>query len=513
MPEFTDQQFEAINAKVSVALAAGAGCGKTFVLTERFLACLDPRRPGGALRLDQLTAITFTERAAREMRQRIRSACLERLKSAPEQHAGHWLRTLRDLDSARISTIHSFCGTLLRAHAVEARLDPHFQVLDATAAETILFELIDEQLRDRLVEGDEAVINLAVKFGLDRLREMAGRLLHDRQEIDWEYWRGETPGQLLARWENFWRTDTLPRVLATVGKSRAAVTILELLGRETPSHAVMLERCKLLRDRLPKLGEAKDPAAALAEIREAARVQGGGTKKAWSSEEAYEAFRAAAEELRSMIDKVGDDAAFDPREALPAAEASLALLNVAHGLAAAYEKRKREVAALDFDDLLIEARKLLVGPDREDLRRRLAAQSKLLLVDEFQDTDPLQVELVRALCDGCVADGKLFFVGDYKQSIYRFRGADPIVFRQLREEIPAEGQLPLTRNFRSQPAVIDFVNCLFAGEMGPRYEPLEAHRPQLGPTPAVEFLWAMEPEEGDEPNTGFGTTLSFKRRA
>ena len=80
---------------------------------------------------------------------------------------------------------------------------------------------------------------------------------------------------------------------------------------------------------------------------------------------------------------------------------------------------------MDFDDLLIEARKLLVGPDREDLRRRLAAQSKLLLVDEFQDTDPLQVELVRALCDGCVADGKLFFVGDYKQSIYRFRGADP----------------------------------------------------------------------------------------
>ena len=119
-------------------------------------------------------------------------------------------------------------------------------------------------------------------------------------------------------------------------------------------------------------------------------------------------------------------------------------------------------------------------------------------MDEFQDTDPLQVELVRALCDGCVADGKLFFVGDYKQSIYRFRGADPHVFRQLRDEIPPEGQLPLTRNFRSQPAVIDFVNCLFAGEMGPQYEPLEAHRPQLGPSPAVGFLWAMEPEESDD---------------
>jgi ATP-dependent helicase/nuclease subunit A len=117
-----------------------------------------------------------------------------------------------------------------------------------------------------------------------------------------------------------------------------------------------------------------------------------------------------------------------------------------------------------------------------------------LLVDEFQDTDPLQVELVRALCDGRAADGKLFFVGDYKQSIYRFRGADPHVFRRLRDEIPARGRLPLTLNFRSQPAVIEFVNALFSKEMGPEYEPLEAHRPQLGPRPAVEFLWAIEPE-------------------
>jgi ATP-dependent helicase/nuclease subunit A len=503
MPDFTEQQRKAITASVSVALAAGAGCGKTFVLTERFLACLDPLRRGAPIRLDQLTAITFTERAAREMRQRIRSACMNRLKSAPEDQAIHWLSMLRDLDSARISTIHSFCGTLLRAHAVEARLDPHFQVLDATAAQTILFELIDEELRDRLTRGDEAVIELVVRFGLERLREMAGRLLDHRQKIDWDAWREETPGGLLARWENFWRTDTLPRVLAKVSKSPPAAAILELLSREMPTHAVMRERCELLRDRLPKLDEAKDVMAALEEIRAAAMVQGGGTKKHWSSEETYEAFKTAAKSLRDdYIDKVKKEAAFDPRQALPAAEASLALLNVTHGLAAAYERRKREVAALDFDDLLIESHKLLVGPEGAELRRRLAAQSKLLLVDEFQDTDPLQVDLVRALCDGNVADGKLFFVGDYKQSIYRFRGADPHVFRQLRDEIPAEGQLPLTRNFRSQPAVIDFVNCLFAGEMGPRHEPLEAHRPQLGPTPAVEFLWATEEEEPIH-STGF----------
>src|SRR5271166_4657732 len=125
MTQFTDQQERAITARdVSVALAAGAGCGKTFVLTERFLSCLDPDRPGGPLRLDQLTAITFTERAAREMRQRIRSACTKRLLDSAEEHVAYWLRTVRELDSARIATIHSFCGSLLRSHAVEARLDP-----------------------------------------------------------------------------------------------------------------------------------------------------------------------------------------------------------------------------------------------------------------------------------------------------------------------------------------------------------------------------------------------------
>ena len=491
----TDQQERAISARnVSVALAAGAGCGKTFVLTQRFLSCLDPARPGGPLRLDQLTAITFTERAAREMRQRIRAACTQRLLDSDEEHVAYWLRTVRELDSARIATIHSFCGTLLRSHAVEARLDPHFQVLDASATQTVLYELVDEQLRERLAARDETVIDLVVSYGLAGLRDMIARLLGERQQIDWEYWRRQTPGELLARWEDFWRHDTLPRVLAKVSTSPAAQKVCQLVCRERPTNAVMRERCELICDRLPQLSQAADPAAALAEIREAARVQGGGSKKAWPNEELYDAFRNAAEELRTTIDKVADQMAFDAAAALPAAQAALGLLEVTHGLAAAFQQRKTELAALDFDDLLIRARDLLSGEAREDLRKRLAAQIRLLLVDEFQDTDPLQVELVRALCDGRVADGKLFFVGDYKQSIYRFRGADPHVFRCLRDEMPAAGRLPLTRNFRSQPAVIEFVNALFCKEWAPDYEALDTQRQQLGPMPAVEFLWAIEPE-------------------
>ncbi len=516
----TEEQQRALAARgVSVALSAGAGCGKTLVLTEKFLRALEPDGDGDDTRLDQLTAITFTDRAAREMRDRIRAACLDRLKApeATESQVEHWLRLVRQLDTARIGTIHSFCGSLLRAHAVEAGIDPRFRVLDQPQADTLLFERIDRELRRRLAEREEAVLDLVVEFGLAGLRDMVRQLLARRQEIDWPQWRGETAAGLLARWEKFYRTDALPRAADRIARCPAAATILSILREHVPSHPVMRARAAALLEQLPGLTEKgvrnllpERPSGCsaqkvpdtfflpLAAIRENAKVQGGGTKKDWPSETVYEAFRDAAAKLRKAVDDVIEKVNFEPEAARPVAEIALRLLAVADGVAAAYESEKRELAALDFTDLLIAARDLLAGPHGETLRKRLAAQTRLLLVDEFQDTDPLQVELVKALCDGRFTAGNLFFVGDKKQSIYRFRGADPHVFRQLRQEIPQSGRLPLSLNFRSQPAVLEFINALFGDELkGPdeEYEPLRAVRGQVGPRPAVEFLWAIEPEE------------------
>ncbi len=148
----TDQQERAVSARgTSVALSAGAGCGKTFVLTERFLRELEPPEKADAAgfppRLSQLVAITFTERAAREMRDRIRAACQRRLLACSDHQVDYWLALMRELDSARISTIHSFCVSLLRAHAVETGLDPRFRVLDGAQAGTLLFELTNDVLR------------------------------------------------------------------------------------------------------------------------------------------------------------------------------------------------------------------------------------------------------------------------------------------------------------------------------------------------------------------------------
>jgi len=495
LPGLTDQQRRALGARgTSVALSAGAGCGKTFVLTERFLAELAPNAGAARPRLGQLIAITFTERAAREMRDRIRRACRRRLLDCPEDQADYWLELLRDLDAARISTIHAFGASLLRANAVEAGVDPRFRVLDAAQAATLRYELVDQLLRARLADRDEAALGLVARFGLDRLRDMISGLLDRRQEIDWSAWRGETPEALAARWEAFWRDDALPRILNGIERSAAARTVRDVSLRCPPAAPKMRERCDTLIRLLENLSSSGRPADDLTAIRDAARVQGGATKTTWGDPDAFERFRDAAKALREAIDRVLDQLRFDAAAAMPAARMALDALRLADLLAAEYESKKRELRAMDFDDLLIRARDLLVDPRQGDLRRRLASQLRLLLVDEFQDTDPLQVELIKAICDNEHLRGKLFFVGDFKQSIYRFRGAQPHVFRLLREEVPESGRLPLSLNFRSQPAVLEFVNALFAEEFGPDYEPLEAHRPQIGPRPAVEFLWAC----GDE---------------
>ena len=508
-PGLTPQQAQALNTRdASVALSAGAGCGKTFVLTERYLSHLAPdeNAPQGgdgesaSQRLAQLVAITFTDRAAREMRDRIRQKCRQRSVSAKDEPvAAYWMEVLRDLESARVSTIHAFCGSLLRAHAVEAGLDPHFRTLQQNESATLLTETIDDELRRLLAERDPAAIDLAVLLGLDSLKEMVQQLVYQRVQAGFQEWRQRSVEQVLNCWEEHFRQKFLPELTAHFAADPAVQRLIETLRENTPDNKVMQGRRAVLLELLPKLATTKNPARDLGTVREEAKVQGGGSKKVWANDDVYNSVKDDCQRLRGNIDKIKHLFAFSREEAAPAAAAGLQLLQIACQVVQTYQQRKREAGGLDFDDLLILARDLLTAPQNESLRKAVAGQIDALLVDEFQDTDPLQVDLVRALCGDRLTTGKLFFVGDFKQSIYRFRRADPGVFRSLREQLPPQGRLPLTRNFRSQKAILDFVNALFCETFTP-YEPLVPHRPQIAPTPAVEFLWASmeEPKESVE---------------
>ncbi|MEX0585954.1 MAG: UvrD-helicase domain-containing protein, partial [Pirellulales bacterium] len=483
----TEQQRRAVVTRdVSVALAAGAGCGKTFVLSERFVSYLEPDGKSPLAELGELVAFTYTQRAARDMRDRIRRRCHQRLAVAPAEHADYWRRLVWQLDSARVSTIHSFCASLLRAHAAAAGLDPRFELLEPAALRTLTAQLVDDHLRQALGERDENLMGLVRRFGLGPLRDRLLLILSSRQRDAMDAFLNTTTEELVDDWKK--RVAGAAQDLAAqLCRGPEAARVLDIIGEHGRGlNAKMRERCETLVGLLPRLAENRTPIADLKEIRVATGLQGQRAQN-WPSPELYNEYKRAVTGLREDIDKIIAAVDLNPEATKLSAELGLSLVRAAADVSRALADEKRVNGRLDFDDLLAMSARLLTSGENAELRRRLAGQIRLLLVDESQDTDPAQVDLIRALCDDDMAGGKLFYVGDYKQSIYRFRGADPRVFRALASELPAAGRLPLTENFRSQPAVLDFVNALF-GRAFEAYEPLVAHREQTTEPPSVEIL-------------------------
>ncbi len=500
----TGEQRDALDTRgVSIALSAGAGCGKTFVLTERFLAEIAPDGRAVRSELSEVVAITFTERAAREMRERIRQKTRERLLNAEDaDEADFWLSIERQLDAARVSTIHSFCVSLLRSQAIDAGLDPRFAVLDEKQTRALQNAIVEDQLRNLLSARHPAAMELVFQVGLRSASELLRQVLVERHAFRLDAWRGIGADALLARWQQFFVDVYRPAKLRDFQEHHSWRTVEQFVRGTPPSDANLRARCEQLVELFDRLPTSEEIVPILLQIKGQAGVKGAKKKQEvnWSVDE-YDRFAAAAEKLRKRIDdslKERNRWDFSPEGARLSAELGVHLIALAEVVIAAYDAAKRDAAALDFEDLLILARDLLTGDERAPLRRHVAEQIRLLLVDEFQDTDPLQVDLVRALCDAALTEGKLFFVGDLKQSIYRFRGAQPDVFRALRESMPESGRLPLTRNFRSQPEILAFVNALFHEELGPAYEPLTANRPQVTTPPAVEFLWVRSDEDPEE---------------
>ena len=509
-PKYTPQQKAAIeNREVSIALSAGAGCGKTFVLTQRFLAGLEPGTLSTNLRL--MVAITFTDRAAREMRDRIRSACHRRLQDcAPEQMA-HWLNILRGLDSARISTIHAFCTGLLRSNSVDAGLDPRFTVLEPALADTLLRNTARDTLFGLLENNDPDAEEFVLQFGLEGARDLAQDLVRQRFQINFSEFENLTAEAIANRWRTIWTTQFIPRLLAEFRSAPQTVRVVELLRDNVPSNPTMQQRREALLNWLDPALEWPDPVQALDQINAHARVQHAGRADSWPSDEIFESVKSLLKTVREEAADLSKSLNYEEAELRLAAEFSVRGIRLARLTAAAYDAAKQAQGLLDFDDLLLRARDLL--RDRPDVRARIDNGIRLLMVDEFQDTDPVQAEIVRMLCGDALTTGRLFLVGDAKQSIYRFRRADPTVFDRLREEIPAGGRLPLNVNFRSQPEILSFVNHLFSSAMGNKYEALKPFETtQHSPGPTIEFLFATQDAKDSMAIDDRPTTTELRRR-
>ena len=407
----TDEQLLARDTRdVSIGVSAGAGCGKTHVLTSRFLSYLDPASASGADPnvLRQLIAITFTDAAAREMRSRIRSACYDRLDdpAVSETERGAWQRLLREIDSARVSTIHAFCTALLRSHAAELGIDPTFGVLEQGEADVLRHEVIDDVLRKRLALHDPNTLDLAAEFRqLAQLKQRIELLLDQRHRPAFDRWLGTSEiehrakaEEMVAAWKLRHDRDSFRLSCEMVAEKAPIEEMLELLAIATPSPAnkrfpaaiaCLTDLLSRLKTRGQNITEA-DLDCLVAN----ARVQTLCKKEDWPTPDVFKQYGEVCTKLRDVIKKArplpwNDQIAFE------AALLGQKLLNLAAEVAKAYTDRKLQAARLDFDDQLALAHRLLSDPAMGTVRDALSADLQLLLVDEFQDTDPLQVDLIK----------------------------------------------------------------------------------------------------------------------
>jgi ATP-dependent helicase/nuclease subunit A len=443
---------------------AGAGTGKTTLLIRRLLHII----LSGSAQLSEIAAITFTEKAAAELKARLRDE-LERLAGeAPEEQLPLIRRALEELEGALITTIHSFAGSLLRERPVEAAVDPHYSILDEGDLEDLLEEIWEDWFFSELAAAPE-VLTRALTLGVtpQRLKEL-GRLLYRQRDLVREGSTPEPPALLQPFCDLL--AERLPELKALLGschqqEDRGYRHLVELIAAA---------------GRLLHLDDGLERERYF--MRSFPAIASRGNQKNWQPKEACRRQKGICSELKQARES-----------ALRSIQGQLtaALVGWCRGYLEAVERAKAESGSLDFQDLLLRARDLV--RDSKEVRGYFQKRFRYLLVDEFQDTDPLQVDLLFLLAEekpGAAswkeahpAAGKLFLVGDPKQSIYRFRRADIEIYQAARQKILQHGALlNISQNFRTLPGLIEWVNRAFErliepqGGYQPEYQHLSAYR-------------------------------------
>ncbi len=406
MAEFrwTEEQVRVLSERDHALLSANAGTGKTRTVIGKigWMLGLDigPGPDGTPIppcpnpcRLDEIAAITFTEKAACELKEGLR----QRIEASDRAGELRW-----EIDRASVGTIHGFCAGLLRDHSLRLGIDPTFRILDERESVLRLHEIIRGEVMDVVREGDEAVDRLLERFGLYSVQYAPG-----------------------------------------------LIGVIESVVREVRWHREQYE---------PWLTEERDG-------------DGG---------------------VRLDRSRLVDLAERELGETLPPGDVdSLAMADTLYELARRSVRSwlgwLEEENVRDYDSLILDVRRLLTRPEHRPALEAIRRGLRILIIDEFQDTDGAQRDIAFALAGlddprGGDADGapRLLLVGDPKQSIYRFRGADLRVWNEVRERLCGDGEpLRLTRNFRTQPGVVAFVNRAAASAIESSGEALESLDPGL----------------------------------
>jgi len=490
MNELADQRVRdriRNDLETTLIIEAAAGTGKTTALVNRIVAAIE----SGRAPLNRMVAVTFTEKAAGELKLRLRSE-IERARhsAAGDREREAFTGALRQLEEARIGTIHAFCAELLRERPIEARVDPLFETAPEDGAAELLEVTFDRWFQAMLAAPGEGMRRLLRRRASEEgngpreeARRAAAELLQwrdfaspwrhavfDRErEIDELIEQARALGALTAEADpDDWLRKSIDEIWQTVAD---ALRLEAVAGRDYDALEAMLTA--LTGGRRWGWRGYGDQFGAIARAEAIARREG--------LRECLLAFRSQA-------------------------GASLAplLRDELWPVIGEYEALKRNAGLLDFLDLLLITRNLI--RDDHAVRAELQRRFDFIFVDEFQDTDPLQAEILMLLAADDPAEtewtrvrpipGKLFIVGDPKQSIYRFRRADVALYQNIKRILTERGAALeyLTVSFRATPGLQSMINAVFAPEMAaetesqPRYAPLAPFRPECESQPPVVVL-------------------------
>lgn len=485
---WTDEQWEAIAARGSnVLVAAAAGSGKTAVLVERIIRRItDEYQP---LSVDNLLVVTFTNAAAAEMRHRI-GAALE--KEAAAKSSSYLRRQVTLLNRASITTLHSFCMEVLRRYYYLIDLDPSFRIADSTEAQLLRQEAIEDVLEEEYggESENESFFRLVDSYTGDRgdeaLQHLILKLYEFARSHPWpDHWLDEMAAMYRADtlvdfyelpWFKYLRQDIELELNGALALLRQGAEVAQMDGGPLPYLVNFTEDAAVIEGLLAKCSGSWD------ELYEAFQNAAFGKLKPCKKTECEEALIDKAKKLRDrvkdMIGKLQQEMfAIAPayyfelnQEMAPLIDKLIALVR---RFGAAYSKLKQAKGLVDFSDLEHYCLQILrheeATPDH--LRPSAAAleyraQFGEVLVDEYQDTNEVQETIVRLVAKESEAEGNLFMVGDVKQSIYRFRLAEPGLFLYKYKQYTADAKetgkrIDLAKNFRSRREVIDGTNFIF----------------------------------------------------
>lgn len=494
-----------------LVVEAGAGTGKTWVLVQRFINLLDTHPDWS---LDSILAITFTEKAAREMRSRVRQAIEDkaRVRQARSELDTLWQDHRLNLDRLQISTIHSLCARILRENAITAEIDPRFQVLDEQEADLLKEQAVREIIQI-LDEEDHPALELLASLRVSDLHKEMEAMLEKRGTLYQLFRDLEEPDELISRWE------------AGLAEMREALWQTQI--QEYPD---LLDRCAEILDipitdpndnLAPSVQTAQEGAvdAKRGEFVEAGNhwvdiKRRGGQADNWGGKDAKDYL------LNDLLKPLQDVAKNLKKQNFLVEMGSADQEAAQHlwlwcalweRLDLTYSQIKEAQQALDFDDLELLTDRLLHKMPFSHRLQGFLKHINHLMVDEFQDTNHIQQRIVYALAP-LQQSGKIFVVGDAKQSIYRFRQAQVSIFNRTSaeiEEITGSPPLVLSTSFRTHHRLVSVANSLFEevfSPLGDAYAPFEAKpgplnalrdtRPELS-TPIEILLLPAKDQQGE----------------